>query len=99
MSGCCSAIRRSTSAARARTELMFQDAILMVVTEVDVATLFSLCERSEHLARTQPRTRPGKRPSLRGHGARANQAFATQGIQQTPGNRGKPGALQNRASI
>ena len=27
MSGCCSAISRSTSAARARTELMFQEAI------------------------------------------------------------------------
>ena len=28
MSGCCSTISRSTSAARARTELMFQEAIL-----------------------------------------------------------------------
>jgi len=31
-----------------------------------------------------------KRPPLRGHGARADQAFVTQGTLRTPGNRGKP---------
>jgi hypothetical protein len=45
MSGCCSTMSRSTSAVRARTELMFQEAILSFVTAVDVATLVQLCER------------------------------------------------------
>src|SRR5690348_17232557 len=99
MSGCCSAMSLSTSAIRARTELMFHEAILIVVTSADVATLFSLCERERSHRSHANASEIRKRPPLRGRGARADQAFVTQGIRQTPGNRGKPRALQNRTSI
>ncbi len=40
-----------------------------------------------------------KRPSLRGRGARANQAFVTQGDHQTEGNRGKPRSRRDHMFI
>ena len=52
---------------RARTEFTFQEAILMVL-----ATMQRLARYLQHA---------NKRPPLRGLGARADQAFVTQGDQ------------------
>ena len=81
--------------ARARTELMFQEAILSLVTTGPVAHLFGGVKEGpshkEGLFVSVPRT-DTKRPLLRGHGARADQAFVTQGDRRmTRVTGGNPG--------
>ena len=82
ISGCCSAIavRR---AQRARTELMFQEAILIVGMAMDVATLGNL--RAERKKAPAPGAWSEGRPSV-----------VTQGSRSSLGNRGKPRAPTDR---
>jgi hypothetical protein len=81
MSGCCSAMSRSTSAVRARTELIFQEAILSVDTAADVTTLAKLCERAD---------RPVKKALAPGAWSEGRPSVCHARDPKHPGNRGKP---------
>src|ERR1044072_681154 len=79
-SGFSSRSRRSTMPIRARTAFTFHEAILIV------------SATGERLASSS--LKANERPPLRGLGARADQAFVTQGIKVEPrvtgGNPGQP---------
>ena len=78
MSGCCSAISRSTSAMRARTELMFQEAIL---------------SRLRHVPPLSPVSPHKQKAPAPGAWSEGRPSVVTQGIPRTRVTGGNPGHI------